>query len=90
MYNLCFFLPDSARNRRNLTTFASLQRKAHNSSDDSLERRSVNSDEMNNLAPEAMRTSSSRLQAPSYRNGGGGGIPRSTTPTLVPPQVELE
>ncbi|KAH9489785.1 hypothetical protein Btru_036548 [Bulinus truncatus] len=57
---------NDSRGRRSLPTTPALQYKSHNSSDSSLERHSVNSDEMN-LAPEANRTMSSRLQQPNYR-----------------------
>ncbi|XP_059140903.1 SLAIN motif-containing protein 2-like isoform X2 [Physella acuta] len=57
---------NDSRGRRSLPSTPALQYKSHNSSDSSLERHSVNSDEMN-LAPEANRTMSSRLQQPNYR-----------------------
>ncbi|CAL1536854.1 unnamed protein product [Lymnaea stagnalis] len=58
---------NDSRGRRSLPSTPALQYKSHNSSDSSLERHSANSDEMN-LAPEANRTMSSRLQQPNVRS----------------------
>lgn len=77
-----FVLPDS-RGRRSLPTTPALQYKSHNSSDSSLERHSVNSDEMN-LAPEANRTMSSRLQQPSYRANNNMTPKRVVSSGLLP------
>uniref|UniRef100_A0A2C9LYT6 SLAIN motif-containing protein 2 n=1 Tax=Biomphalaria glabrata TaxID=6526 RepID=A0A2C9LYT6_BIOGL len=74
---------NDSRGRRSLPTTPALQYKSHNSSDSSLERHSVNSDEMN-LAPEANRTMSSRLQQPSYRANNNMTPKRVVSSGLLP------
>uniref|UniRef100_A0A0B6ZTP4 SLAIN motif-containing protein 2 n=1 Tax=Arion vulgaris TaxID=1028688 RepID=A0A0B6ZTP4_9EUPU len=74
-----------SRGRSSLPSTPGLQYQSHNSSDSSLERHSVNSDEIN-LAPEAIRAPTSRLQQSNYNSSHKQGIPMGVAPGLAQQQ----
>ncbi|BFZ24276.1 hypothetical protein BsWGS_27315 [Bradybaena similaris] len=74
-----------SRGRRILPGSPGLHYQSHNSSDSSLERHSVASDEMN-VAPEAARAPASQLQQPNYRSAPRRSLPLGIAPGLAQQQ----